>query len=208
MLTSLPVMKPMFTPAYISPGDAPAKKKILISALKLFVNRGLCETTIRDIAADAGYTNPALFKHFDSKEALALHLFECCYLSLFQAASQALAAHKSFEKRQQGVIAAFIHALHQDRSAVLFAQENLRHFWPSVNPAIRKHSILGLVRKMLEDGRRQGAVTAGVDIEILTVAWIGTVQQFARVWSFGDFQKKETEITDQLHTVLLRAVEA
>ncbi len=198
----------MHTPAYISPADAPAKKKILVSALRLFVQRGLCETTVRDIAADAGYTNPALFKHFESKEALALHLFECCYLSLFQAASQALAAQETFKQKQHAVIAAFIHALHQDRGAVLFVQENLRHFWPSVNPAIRKHSILALIRKMLEDGRSQGAVTDEVDIEILTVAWMGTLQQFARVWSFGDFQKSETKISAQLHKVLYRAVRA
>jgi AcrR family transcriptional regulator len=196
----------MFTPSYISAGDAPAKKKILISALKLFVQRGLCETTVRDIAADSGYTNPALFKHFESKEALAIYLFECCYLALFQTASRALASQQSFKDKQHAVIAAFIHALHQDRDAVLFAQENLRHFWPSVNPAIRKHSILALIRKMLQDGRDQGAVTDAVDIEILTVAWIGTLQQFARVWFFGTFQKKEAEITAQLHAVLLRAV--
>ncbi len=195
----------MFSPAYISEEDAPAKKKILVAALKLFVEQGLCETTVRDIAAESGYTNPALFKHFESKEALALYLFESCYLSLYQAASKALASRVEFDERQRAVIAAFIHALHQDSAAVLFAQENLRHFWPSVNPAIRKHSILGLIRKMLEDGRRQGAVTAEVDIEILTVAWIGTLQQFARVWFFGDFRKKEAEITAQLQAVLLRA---
>ena len=31
---------------------------------------------IRDIARESGYTNPALYKHFASKEELALHLFE------------------------------------------------------------------------------------------------------------------------------------
>src|SRR6478752_6634431 len=196
----------MFSPAYISANDAPAKKQIMTSALKLFVDRGLCETTVRDIAAEAGYTNPALFKHFVSKEALALHLFECCYLSLFQLTSQALAAHASFEDKQRAVIAAMIHALHQDRAAVLFVQENLRYFWPKVNPAIRKHSILGLIRQMLEEGRRQRIVTTQIEIEILVVAWVGTIQQFARVWSFGDFQRPEVEITAQLHKVLLQAV--
>jgi TetR/AcrR family transcriptional regulator, repressor of fatR-cypB operon len=198
----------MYVPAYISADDAPAKKKILISALKLFSQRGLCETTVRDISDDSGYTNPALFKHFESKEALALYLFENCYLWLYQAASRALAGHEAFEEKQRAVIAAFVHALHEDPAAVLFAQENLRHFWPSVNPAIRKHSILGLIRQMLDEGRRHGAVTAEVEIEILTVAWMGTVQQFARVWSFGGFKKKEAEIAAQLDTVLMRAVSA
>lgn len=196
----------MFQPAYISENDAPAKKKILAAALKLFVERGLGETTVRDIAKEAGYTNPALFKHFESKDALALHLFECCYLALFQTAALALAGHERFKARQRAVIEALIHALHEDSAAVLFAQENLRQFWPQVNPAIRRHSILGLIRKMLEDGRREGAVTDGVDIEILAVAWIGTLQQFARVWYFGDYRKKETKIAAELHEVLLRTV--
>jgi AcrR family transcriptional regulator len=198
----------MFSPSYISEKDAPAKKKILTSALKLFVHRGLCETTIRDIAADSGYTNPALFKHFDSKEALALYLFESSYLSLFQTLSHALAANSGFEQKQQAAITCLVHALYQDSAAVLFVLENLRHFWPSVNPAIRKHSILGLIRHMLEEGRRQGTVTMKFDTDILTVVWIGTLQQFARIWFFGDYRKKESEITAQLHGVLLRTVAA
>jgi AcrR family transcriptional regulator len=196
----------MFQPAYISEDDAPAKKKILMAALKLFVERGLGETTIRDIAAEAGYTNPALFKHFESKDALALHLFESCYLALFQTATNAMAGHERYKPRQRAVIEALIHALHEDRAAVLFAQENLRNFWPRVNPAIRKHSILGLIEKMLKDGQREGTVTEEVDIEILTAAWIGTLQQFARVWYFGDYRKKEAKIAAELQLVLMRAV--
>ena len=196
----------MFQPAYISENDAPAKKKILMVALKLFVERGLGETTIRDIAAESGYTNPALFKHFENKEALALHLFECCYLALFQAASHAFAAQERYKQRQRAVIEAFVQALHEDSAAVLFAQENLRQFWPKVSPAIRRHSILGLIRTMLEDGQREGSVTKDVDIEILTVVWIGTVQQFARVWYFGNYRKKQAKIVTELQEILMRAV--
>jgi AcrR family transcriptional regulator len=198
----------MFLPAYISESDAPAKKKILEAALKLFVERGLGETTIRDIAAESGYTNPALFKHFESKEALALHLFESCYLALFQTASHAVAMHEGYKKRQRAVIEALTHALHEDSAAVLFAQENLRQFWPRVSAATRKHSILGLIHKMLEDGQREGMVTDEVDIEILTAAWIGTVQQFARIWYFGNYRRKEAKIVAELQRILMRAVGA
>ena len=198
----------MLLPAYISESDAPAKKKILVAALKLFVERGLGDTTVRDIAAESGYTNPALFKHFESKDALALHLFECCYLALFQAASLAMAGHNTFKQRQRFLVEALVRALHQDSAAVLFAQENLRQFWPRVSPAIRKHSILALVRKMLEEGQREGSVTRDIDIEILTVAWIGTLQQFARVWYFGNYRRKESKIAAELHAVLTRTVKA
>lgn len=196
----------MSSPCYIAAGDAPAKKKILTSALKLFVERGLGETTVRDIAAEAGYTNPALFKHFESKEALALYLFEKCYAALFQAASQAFGEHERFKPRQRAVVEALVHALREDSAAVLFAQEHLRQFWPRASAATRKNSIQSLVRKMLEDGRREGRVTKEVDLEILSIAWTGTMQQFARIWYFGDYRKKEAKVAAELNAVLLNAV--
>ena len=196
----------MNTPAYISEHDSPIKKKILVSALKLFVERGLCETTIRDIAADAGCTNPAIFKHFESKEALALHLFECCYLALFQAASYAAAGHTQFADKHRALIGAYAQALRTDCHAVLFAQENIRHFWPKISPAIRKHSILALIREMLEEGRRQHEVTSSVSAEMLTIAWAGAVQQFARMWYFGNLDRERSVAETELRTVLLRMV--
>lgn len=182
------------------------KRRILSAALRLFVEQGLAETTVRDIAAEAGCTNPALFKHFDSKEALALHLFECCYLWLSQTASQALAAHKSFEKRHRSLIEAYVHALYDDCAAVLFVQENLRHFWPKAHPAIRKHSILVLIQEMLLAGRAESAVTSAVNIEFLMICWVGTLQQFARMWYFNRFRGPESEAVEQLNKILHRAV--
>src|SRR5512146_1782843 len=84
MVTSLPF--------YIREDDPPAKREILRAALKLFSTRGLVATSIRDIARESGYTNPALYKHFAGKDALALHLFETCHARVWQACSAALAA--------------------------------------------------------------------------------------------------------------------
>src|SRR5438034_7729582 len=66
-------------PFYISENDPPAKREILRAAMKLFSERGLAATSIRDIAQESGFTNPALYKHFVGKEELALHLFETCH---------------------------------------------------------------------------------------------------------------------------------
>ena len=44
---------------------------------------------------------------------------------------------------------------------------------------VRRRSIVGDVRRLLETGRREGSVTCDIDIELLTTAWLGTLQQFA-----------------------------
>ena len=196
----------MAEPAYISENDAPAKKRILHAALKLFVANGVSQTTVRDIAEKAECTNPALFKHFESKDALALHLFECCYLALFEMVAAPLARHKRFEKRQSELIKVYLEELERDSSAVLFAQENIRHFWPKASPAIRRHSILRLISEMLQEGQSRDEVTRAISAAMLTVVWVGTVQQFARMWYFGELGREKARLAAQLETALMRAV--
>jgi TetR/AcrR family transcriptional regulator, repressor of fatR-cypB operon len=206
-------MKHIRKPFYVLADDAPAKQKILVAALKLFVRDGLCETSVRDIAKVSGFSNPALFKHFPSKDALAAYLFERCYLELFHLISRAARSEGNFAARQHALFAAYMGALEQDQDAVLYVQDNLRHFWPRVPVEVRKHSILGEVRMLLDSGQREGLVTKTIDIGLLTAAWVGTLQQFARVRYFGDFADLKSGrpargVLAALESLLMRMVAA
>jgi TetR/AcrR family transcriptional regulator, repressor of fatR-cypB operon len=199
-------MKETRQPFYVSSDDPPAKQKIIIAALDLFVRDGLCETSVRDIAKASGFSNPALFKHFPSKEALANYLFERCYLELYHLITRAIRSGDTFAKKQHAVICAYMTALDQDQDAVLYVQDNLRQFWPKMPVAMRKHTIVGEVRTLLELGRKDGAVTKTLDVGLLTVAWIGTLQQFARAWYFGEFKLPSREMATILEELLTRMV--
>ncbi|MHB1674108.1 MAG: TetR/AcrR family transcriptional regulator [Acidobacteriaceae bacterium] len=179
-----------------------------MAALDLFVQDGLCETSVRDIAKASGFSNPALFKHFSSKDALANYLFERCYLEIFHLISHAINSENTFAKKQHAVLDAYLAALDQDRNAVLYVQENVRYFWPRMSVALRKHSIIDEVRMLLEGGRRDGAVTSTIDIGLLTAAWIGTLQQFARAQYFGEFKQSRRVIATALEAMLTRMVKA
>lgn len=195
-------------PFYTSPEDAPAKRKILVAALALFVRDGLCETSVRDIANASGFSNPALFKHFLSKEALADYLFERCYLQLFHLVAQARKSGKTFAAKQRAVIDAYVTVLDEDRDAILFVQENLRQFWPRMPASLRQHSLLGEIGALLTEGRTEGAVTAAIETRLLTAAWVGVLQQFARARFFGEFKQPPVVITAALEDLLTRMVRA
>lgn len=54
----------------------PAKKAgIEAAAIMLFATKGVPETTVRDIAAEAGVTEGALYRHYPSKNEMAWQLF-------------------------------------------------------------------------------------------------------------------------------------
>ena len=59
-----------------------AQKRIVESALRLFVSKGYEETTMRDLAAAAGYSPGLTYRYFASKEDLVLELYRWLALQL------------------------------------------------------------------------------------------------------------------------------
>src|SRR5689334_5111364 len=58
------------------------KQRIIDGALKLFAQRGVDATSIRDIATSAMITEPAVYRHFRSKEDLIWEIFWTGYRGL------------------------------------------------------------------------------------------------------------------------------
>ncbi|MFO0598946.1 MAG: TetR/AcrR family transcriptional regulator [Myxococcaceae bacterium] len=165
-------------------GDAPSKREILSKALTLFVRDGRCETSIRAIAEATGYTNPALYKFFASKEALELHLFERCYAWLFHSLTHG-AQEGDFEARARAVVRAWHGAFEESPDGVLYVNETLRDFWPRVSRATARQSLLGFLGKLIEQGQREGVVSRRVTPPLGVAVLVGTLGQLSRQAYFG-----------------------
>ena len=188
---------------YLSPDDPPAKRAILQAALRRFVRDGLCETSIRTIAADAGYTNPALFKHFDSKEALALYLFEQCYRRYAVAIGVAVRPAAGFATNVRAVLERFAELYDEDPNAFLFLNDNLRHFWPQVAPALRRQSMVAHIAALIRAGQAAGEVRRDVDVRLLVAAVTGLLAQVARLLHFGELRGRARDQLAGLEALVL-----
>ena len=144
-------------PPYLSPCDAGARAACLRAAIKLFVRKGIEATSVRDIAAGSGFSNPAIFKHFDSKEALALCLFERCYVWMSKALRAAGdAVPGAAGDKIAATVACALQLIDEDQEAVLYVQENLRRFLASGEPG-NKAVFAAWVPACLDERRRRAA---------------------------------------------------
>jgi AcrR family transcriptional regulator len=171
---------------FLSESDSPGRREILRAALTLFVRDGVRETSVRAIAEASGYTNPALFKHFAGKDELATFLFQRAYEWFSGGLQAAIADDRPFRENLRALVARSAALLDEDSEAVLYVQENLRRFWPQVAANLRRRSVVGLVRRLLEAGVREGKVTRDIEVELLVTGIIGTLAQFARALYFGE----------------------
>lgn len=194
------------TPFYLTPEDPPAKRAMLQAALRLFVSKGLCATSIRAIAAESGYTNPALFKHFESKEALALHLFEQCYQRYARELNKAAGAATGFRGKLHALLERFALLYDESPEAFLYLNDNLQHFWPQVGTALRRKSLVRLITKLVEEGQEGDMVRRDVSSPLLVAGIIGTLSQVARLIHFGELNGRASEYLDDLEALVLAMV--
>jgi len=190
-----------FHSCLIEPGDPPSKREILACALRLFVRDGLCETGIRAIGEAAGYTNPALYKFFASKEALTLYLFERCYGWVYQRLEAGSRAER-FDAGLAGVVRAWVELIEEQPDAVLYVNETLRELWPRARPATRRRSLLRLLRSLVEQGQAEGVVPRRLAPELGVALLVGTLGQVARQLALGDFKQGPRALEAQLTALL------
>jgi TetR/AcrR family transcriptional regulator, repressor of fatR-cypB operon len=172
-------------PFYINEGDPPAKREILRAAMKLFSQHGLAGTSIRDIADESGYTNPALYKHFASKEEMALYLFEACHRRLWTRCHTAIEEAASFEAKLEGYIGQVLELVDQHPDAMAFLSDSARVLWPQAGPAVRRHTMIGLARSLMTAAPPPRSGRSAINPDVAAASLQGTLAELARMIQVG-----------------------
>jgi AcrR family transcriptional regulator len=172
-------------PFYVREDDPPAKRQILRAAMKLFSERGFAATSIRDIAQESGYTNPALYKHFAGKEELALHLFETCHRRLWTKCNAAIAAAKSFDDKLEEYIGQVLELVDEHPDAMAFLSESARVLWPKAAPTIRRQTMIGLARSLMSLAPQPRRGRPAVHPDVAAASLQGTLAELARMLQVG-----------------------
>jgi AcrR family transcriptional regulator len=172
-------------PFYVREDDAPAKRQILVAAMTLFADRGLDGTSIRDIARESGYTNPALYKHFASKEQLAVHLFETCHQRLWTKCHAAITAGVDFEDKLDKYIGQVLELVDQHPQPMSFLSEHARVLWPKAGSAVRRRTMIGLARSLMGTAARSSRSGRRIQDDIAAASLQGTLAELTRMLQVG-----------------------
>jgi len=191
-------------PFYVDTDDPPAKQEILRAALKLFSERGLAATSIRDISDESGYTNPALYKHFASKDELALYLFERCHVRVWTICSAALSRGTGFEEKLEEFVGAWLDLLDTEPEVLAFLADSARVLWPRSSTTVRRKTMIGLARALVSESpavrRRSGAI----DHDVAAASMQGTLSELGRMIQVGVVPGSARRWHRQLVTLFLQ----
>jgi TetR/AcrR family transcriptional regulator, repressor of fatR-cypB operon len=174
--------------------------------MKLFSDRGLAATSIRDIADVSGYTNPALYKHFASKEELAVHLFETCHRQIWASCAAALASAKDFDGRVEAYIEQWLELVDEYPEVIAFLSDSARVLWPKAGPAVRQQTMLSLASSLVAQAPRTHRRASRVDSRLVAASLQGTIEQLARMIQVGAVPGPATRWKADLVALFRKAV--
>jgi len=148
-----------------------AKARIEKAALDLFVARGVDAATTREIAAAAGVSEGAIYRHFDSKDELAAAMFLSIHAKLAALVREAARNKGGIAEQTAAIVDAYCATADADFPLFTFHLLFAHRFLPTPavvdNPVDAVEDIIDAAMRRREITRGEPGFTAGMALGIV-----------------------------------------
>jgi AcrR family transcriptional regulator len=153
---------------------AETRERIVRAALKHFVEKGYKETSIKEIAEEAGVSMGATYVHFTNKEDLALKLFIEGWNDIGEGMRLCARAEQHLSGKIRAIIEYVFRRFDEDWLLVTYVFRS-RHQHLTQLPATRGNPYT-IFRLVIADAARRGDIPSG-DLELKTSLIVGAIVQ-------------------------------
>jgi AcrR family transcriptional regulator len=184
-----------------------SRTKALIdrTALRLFVQKGIAETTIKDIAREARIAEGAMYRHYPSKDALAWDLFSRPFTGFALELDHLQRPHPTARAKLDAMIRHFCTFFDRDRT--LFSYLLLAQHGQLAKVTADMPNPVEVFRKVIGGGIARKEIPKG-DADVLTSIVLGIVLQVALSRVYGRVKQDLSSLADVLVAKAWGALEA
>ena len=173
------------------------------TAIRLFVEKGIKETTIRDIATAAGIAEGTLYRHYASKDDLAWDLFSENFTAFTRGLDRVQQRHATLKGKIEAMIRYFCSFF--DKNMTLFGYLLLAQHsqLKKVTPDMPRPGFL--LRDLIAEAMERGEVPKG-DPEVAGSMVIGLVLEVAISRIYGDITQSLSSLAETLSAASWRVL--
>jgi AcrR family transcriptional regulator len=171
------------------------KKLIDATALRLFVEKGVTGTTIKDIAGAAGIAEGTLYCHYASKNDLAWELFSKNYMELAVNLDRCQEDHPSLKGKLAAMIRLFCTFFDED--PILFSYLLLDHHGHIRRMTPEMPSTARVLKEAIIQGMAKGEIPQA-DCDVKTAMVLGLILQVAVFKIYGRLTQTLTSLAQTL----------
>ena len=181
------------------------RAKISRAALTLFVDKGVTDTTVRDIAAAAGVAEGTLYRHFASKDELAWELFADNFAAFADALDRCQARETTLPDKAAAMVDHFCTFFDQDPVLFSYLLLSQHDYLKRVSPGLPNP--VDVVHQVIWRAMSEGELPRG-DAATTTAMVLGIVLQAAVFKIYGRITTSLAAVSETLIAGCLRVLKA
>lgn len=183
-------------------------KRILEAAVKVFAENGYHESTISQIAKEAGVADGTIYLYFKSKDDILVHFFSYKTRQVFDGFREEIARADNTVDKLRNLIRRHLKEFQEDRfMAILYQAETHRTHRlaeEQIREMVKKYH--DLVSEIIEEGQQEGAIRKDLYVGLVKRMINGSVDEVINTWLHTDGQYDLASMADPLVDLFIRGI--
>jgi len=197
----------MLEPPSNRPRGDDLREQVLVTALRLFSEKGYFATSIHDIRQQAGVSTGAIYHHFGNKEAIAQSLYDSLLSRMDDEIAACVRVHSDCLGRCRAIVTLLFELAAREPDTMQFILlAKHRDYLPEHSPICSSGPFMRM-RQVLEDGIRDGEVR-DMAPWVAATAMFGGALRMMNLHLDGVLERPLADYLDQVVECAWRAVRA
>ena len=182
--------------------------RILEAAVKVFARRGFFQTTVAQIAREAGVADGTIYLYFKNKDDILVQFFGFKTRQVFDRFRELVAEGDNAVDKLRNLIRGHLGEFQRDRNMAVVYQAETRRNSPLIQDQTARMSkmYLDIVAEIVEQGQTEGYFRRDLYLGLVKRYVLGAVEEVINIWVLSGGKYDLESMADPLVDLLVRGI--
>ena len=158
--------------------------RILMAAIKVFARQGFYQSTISQVAKEAGVADGTIYLYFKNKDDILVNFFSFLSKKAFERFRQAVDSAESSEDKLRYLVRSHLSAFQQDMDFAIVYQVETHQSSRLADEQIKEMSKMyrDIIAEIVEQGQAEGCFRKDIYVGLVKRFVIGAVDEVINTW--------------------------
>ncbi len=183
--------------------------QILEAAVKVFARQGFHQSTVAQIAKEAGVADGTIYLYFKNKDDILVQFFSVRTKQVFESFREAVDAAETSADKLRNLVRRHLAEFQRDKDGAVVYQVETHQNSRLAEAQIREMSKMyrDLISEIVEQGQQEGAIRKDLYVGLVKRFIIGSVDEVINTWLHTDEDYDLVSMADPLVELFIRGIE-
>jgi len=183
-------------------------QRILEAAIKVFAEQGFFQSTIAQIAKEAGVADGTIYLYFKNKDDILVQFFNYKAKQVFDGFREEVNRAESAVDKLRNLIRRHLAEFQRDRNMAILYQSETHQSFRLAEEQIKEMSnmYLDIVAEIMEQGQQEGLIRKNLYLSLVKRFILGAVDEVINTWIHSGGEYDLVSMADPLVDLFIEGV--